>query len=70
MARSDSPSSLLTIAETAAILAVDRAVVSQWINAGMIPSIRLGPGDRMVRIAQHDLEDLIDNHELPPTRGN
>jgi excisionase family DNA binding protein len=51
---------MFTIAETAVILGVSRRLVSNWIQEGALPAIRLGPGQRLVRINIGDLEAFID----------
>lgn len=51
---------LFTITETAIILGVSRRLVSNWIQEGALPAIRLGPGQRLVRVNVGDLEAFID----------
>ncbi|MBN1180162.1 MAG: helix-turn-helix domain-containing protein [Anaerolineae bacterium] len=53
-----------TIAETAAILNVSRKLVSNWIHEGVLPAIRLGPGQRLLRIRQEDLVTFIDQGRI------
>ncbi len=48
-----------TVAETAAILGVSRRLVTNWIHDGALPVIRLGPGQRLLRIKRADLESFI-----------
>jgi excisionase family DNA binding protein len=55
-----------TIAETASILNVSRKLVSNWIHEGALPAIRLGPGQRLLRIRQDDLEAFIDRGQIGP----
>lgn len=55
---------LLSIQETAAILDVSRKLVSNWIHSGALPAIRLGPGQRLIRIRQEDLEAFIEAGEM------
>jgi excisionase family DNA binding protein len=50
---------LFTITETAVILGVSRRLVSNWIQEGALPAIRLGPGQRLVRVNIGDLEAFI-----------
>ncbi len=50
---------LFTIAECAAILNVSRKLVASWIHTGVLPAIKLGPGQRLVRIRKQDLEAFI-----------
>jgi excisionase family DNA binding protein len=51
---------LFTITQTAIILGVSRRLVSNWIQEGALPAIRLGPGQRLVRVNIGDLEAFID----------
>lgn len=51
---------LFTITETAIILGVSRRLVSNWIQEGVLPAIRLGPGQRLVRVTIGDLEAFIE----------
>ena len=51
---------LFTITETAFILGVSRRLVSNWIQEGALPAIRLGPGQRLVRVTIGDLEAFLD----------
>jgi excisionase family DNA binding protein len=55
---------LFTVAEAAAILGVSRKLISQWIRGGALPAIRLGPGQRLLRIRQADLEEFIDQGQV------
>ena len=50
---------LFTITETAVILGVSRRLVSNWIQEGALAAIRLGPGQRLVRVNIGDLEAFI-----------
>lgn len=50
---------LYTVAEIAVILSVSRKSVFTWISQGLLPAIRLGPGQRLLRIRRNDLEDFI-----------
>jgi excisionase family DNA binding protein len=50
---------LFTVAETAAILGVSRKSVSNWIHEGALPAVRLGPGQRLLRIRRTDLEAFV-----------
>ena len=50
---------LYTIGETAAILGVSRRSVANWIKQGALTAIRLGPGQRMLRVRVADLEAFI-----------
>ncbi len=51
---------LFTITETAVILGVSRRLVSNWIQEGALPAIRLGPGQRLVRVTIGDLEAFLE----------
>lgn len=55
---------LYTVGETAAILGVSRRSVSNWIKQGALPAIRLGPGQRMLRIRLADLEAFINRYNV------
>lgn len=57
---------LYTIGETAAILGVSRRSVSNWIHEQALPAIRLGPGQRLLRVRSRDLEAFIDRGILSP----
>ncbi|RME47088.1 MAG: DNA-binding protein [Chloroflexi bacterium] len=57
---------LYTIGETAAILGVSRRSVSNWIRQGALKAIRLGPGQRMVRIQLAELEAFIQRYQFKP----
>jgi excisionase family DNA binding protein len=59
---------LFTVAEAAVILGVSRKLISQWIRDGALPAIRLGPGQRLLRIRQSDLEEFIDQGKVQPPR--
>jgi excisionase family DNA binding protein len=47
----------LTIAETAALLKVDRSTVRRWIDQGTLPAYRVG--QRAVRVRRDDLAKVI-----------
>jgi len=57
---------LFTVAETASILGVSRKLVSTWIRQGALPAIRLGPGQRLLRIRRADLEAFIASGQIQP----
>lgn len=61
-----------SIAEVAYILGVSRRLVSQWISDGVLPAVRLGPGQRLVRIRADDLNAFVEKYrtgEIPvPTK--
>ncbi|MGH2560500.1 MAG: helix-turn-helix domain-containing protein [Thermomicrobiales bacterium] len=50
-------SELLTIAETAALLKVDRSTVRRWIDQGTLPAYRVG--QRAVRVRRDDVTKVI-----------
>ena len=51
---------LFTVAECAAILNVSRKLIGNWIREGALPAVRLGPGQRLIRIRKQDLEHFIE----------
>jgi excisionase family DNA binding protein len=57
---------LYTVSETAAILGVSERLVSEWIKEEFLPVVRLGPGQRLVRIRRTALEDFIE-HDFRPS---
>ena len=57
---------LFTIAECAAILNVSRKLVSLWIRKGDLPALKLGPGQRLVRVRKGDLEAFIERQQYAP----
>ena len=59
---------LFNIAECAAILGVSRKLVSNWIRSGALPAIRLGPGQRLLRVRRQDLEAFIDQGRTAHTQ--
>jgi len=61
------PLDFFTVAETAAILGVSRRLVSDWIQQGALPAIRLGPGQCLLRIRRIDLEDIVTQWEIQPS---
>jgi excisionase family DNA binding protein len=50
---------LYTVAETAAILNVSQKTVFEWIKNESLIAIRLGPGQRLIRVRCIDLEKFI-----------
>lgn len=61
---------LYTVAETAIILNVSKRSVFNWIKQGALSTIRLGPGQRLIRILRTDLEEFINTQEFkPPASG-
>lgn len=50
---------LHTVDEVAAILGVSTRSIYDWIKAGALPAKRLGPGRRLIRISQADLEAFL-----------
>ena len=57
---------LFTVAEAASILGVSRKLVSSWIRQGALPAVRLGPGQRLLRIRRADLEAFIASGQVQP----
>jgi len=50
---------MLTLSDVAVILGVSRRLVSSWIQEGVLPAMRLGPGQRLVRVSVADLEAFL-----------
>ena len=57
---------LFTVAEAASILGVSRKLVGAWIREGVLPAVRLGPGQRLLRIRRSDLEGFIARYQITP----
>ncbi len=57
---------LFTVAEAASILGVSRKLVGAWIREGVLPAIRLGPGQRLLRIRRSDLEAFVTRYQVVP----
>lgn len=57
---------LFTVAEAASILGVSRKLVGEWIREGVLPAIRLGPGQRLLRIRRSDLEEFVARYQIAP----
>jgi excisionase family DNA binding protein len=57
---------LFTVAEAASILGVSRKLVGAWIRDGVLPAVRLGPGQRLLRIRRSDLEGFIARYQIVP----
>ena len=51
---------LHTVDDVAAILGVSTKSIYEWIKAAALPAKRLGPGGRLIRVSQADLETFID----------
>jgi excisionase family DNA binding protein len=63
---------LYTVAETALILGVSQKLVFTWIKDGVLPAIRLGPGQRLIRVRRVDLETFVETEfqpSIPPGKG-
>jgi excisionase family DNA binding protein len=58
MTGGESEESLLTVAEVADLLRLNQQTVRNWIDAGSLPSIRVG---RRVRIKRSDLNRILEN---------
>ncbi|HPD40585.1 MAG TPA: helix-turn-helix domain-containing protein [Anaerolineae bacterium] len=56
---------LYTVAETAAILSVSQKSVFAWIKEGLLPAIRIGPGQKLIRVRRKDLEEFIAQQQFP-----
>lgn len=51
----------VSVASAAERVGVDERTLRRWIEKGMLPAYRVGPGKRrLVRIATADLEALIE----------
>jgi excisionase family DNA binding protein len=55
---------LYTIGDVAAILHVSRKSVSKWIKMNALPAIRLGPGQRLLRVHSDDLDAFIKEYRI------
>lgn len=63
---------LFTVGETAVVLGVTRKQVYEWIERGVLPSIRLGLGRQKIRIRCEDLERFVEEDfvaSVPPGHG-
>ena len=61
-----------TVTEAAAILGVSEKLVFTWIKDQILPAIRLGPGQRLIRIRRVDLEAFVETDfeaSTPPGSG-
>ena len=56
---------LFTAAETAAVLGVSRKQVLTWIEDGVLPSVRLGHQQQIVRVQEDDLKRFIKEDFVP-----
>jgi len=56
---------LYTVAETAAILSVSKKSVFAWIKDGLLQAIRIGPGQKLIRVRRVDLEKFIAQQQFP-----
>ena len=56
-----------TVAETAAILGVSQKLVFIWVKDQVLPVVRLGPGQRLIRIRRIDLEQFVEKDFQPDT---
>jgi excisionase family DNA binding protein len=48
-----------TVAEVGLILNVSQKLVFSWVKNGALPAVRLGPGQRLIRIRRQDLEVFL-----------
>ena len=64
---------MLSVAEVSEIIRVSSKLVRDWIGEGLLPTCRLGPNARLVRIRSQDLESFIEqhirNHDLRKSNG-
>jgi excisionase family DNA binding protein len=51
------PEEFLTVAEVAAILKLNQQTVRNWIDAGTLPTVRIG---RRVRIKRSDFDRVVE----------
>lgn len=59
---------VFTVAEVATILKINQQTVRNWIDAGVLPALRVG---RAVRIKREVLQDVLDNGlEAPENEGS
>jgi len=58
-ARSPSPPALYSPHDLAELLSVSLRTVRSWIRSGDLPHIRLGPGERLIRVKHQDLEVFL-----------
>jgi excisionase family DNA binding protein len=57
---------LLTVAEAAELLKVDRSTIRRWINTGTLPAYRVG--QRFVRVRRADLSSVISPRAIQEPR--
>jgi len=50
---------LFTLEETAAYFSVNPQTIRNWAGYGIISFVRLGKGDKMIRITQSEIERLV-----------
>jgi excisionase family DNA binding protein len=63
---------LYTAAETAAVLGVRRNQVLAWIEDEVLPSVRLGHEQQIIRVQENDLKRFIEEDfvpSVPPGHG-
>ena len=63
---------IYTVSDTAAILGVSQKLVLEWIEQEALPAIRLGLGQRALRVRLEDLQWFIKNRfepSVPPGHG-
>jgi excisionase family DNA binding protein len=59
---------LVTVAEAAALLRVDRSTIRRWIREGSLPALRVG--HRQVRIRRGDLSAAVSPISETPTHDS
>ncbi len=57
---------LYTVAETAVILSVSQKSIFAWIKEGLLTAVRIGPGQKLIRVRHSDLETFITQHLTQP----
>ena len=53
---------LYTPAELTKILKVSLRTVRSWVRNGDLPHLRLGSGERLIRVRHEDLEKFLNHH--------
>ena len=60
----DATDEFLTVAEVAATLKLNQQTIRNWIDAGLLPALRVG---RRVRVLRRDLDQLLAEAETSAT---
>jgi excisionase family DNA binding protein len=59
------PITLLTLDQVAQSLAISKATVRRLVDTGELPTVRIGPGGRLVRVRVRDVEAVINESDAP-----